>query len=83
MMDPPLWDRLAEIEVPVLVVAGELDAKFRRLGAELVRSIGGNAELVVVAAAGHAVPFEQPERFADALARWFAATDEATDEASG
>jgi 2-succinyl-6-hydroxy-2,4-cyclohexadiene-1-carboxylate synthase len=83
MMDPPLWDRLAAIEVPVLVVAGELDAKFRRLGAELVRSIGGNAELVVVAAAGHPVPFEQPDRFADALERWFAATDEATDEASG
>ncbi|MBV9951087.1 MAG: alpha/beta fold hydrolase [Acidimicrobiia bacterium] len=76
MMDPPLWDRLAAIESPVLVVAGELDGKFRRLGAQLVRSIGDNAELVVVAGAGHAVPFEAPERFTDALERWFAVTDE-------
>jgi 2-succinyl-6-hydroxy-2,4-cyclohexadiene-1-carboxylate synthase len=78
MMDPPLWERLSTIEAPVLVVAGELDAKFRRLGADLVRSIGDNAELVVVAGAGHAVPFEAPERFTDALERWFQATDDAS-----
>ena len=76
MMDPPLWDRLEPIEAPVLVIAGELDVKFRRLGASLVRGIGDHAELVVVAGAGPAVPFEQPERFTDALERWFEATDE-------
>jgi pimeloyl-ACP methyl ester carboxylesterase len=57
--------------MPVLVIAGEADGRFRRLGAELVRAIGDNAELVVVAEAGHAVPFERPDRFADAVRRWF------------
>ena len=57
--------------MPVLVIAGEADARFRRLGAELVRSIGDNAELIVVGDAGHAVPFEQPESFTDAVRRWF------------
>ena len=61
--------------MPVLVVAGERDAKFRRLGARLVRSIGANAELIVVGDAGHAVPFEQPESFADAVRRWFDAIE--------
>jgi 2-succinyl-6-hydroxy-2,4-cyclohexadiene-1-carboxylate synthase len=75
-MDPPLWGRLGAIDVPVLVVAGELDTKFRRLGAQLVRAIGDNAELIVVGDAGHAVPFAQPEAFTDALERWFRATDE-------
>jgi 2-succinyl-6-hydroxy-2,4-cyclohexadiene-1-carboxylate synthase len=75
-MDPPLWDRLAEIEVPVLVVAGELDGRFRRLGARLVRSIGDNAELIVVGDAGHAVPAEQPAPLTDALRRWFQALDD-------
>jgi len=75
-MDPPLWDRLAELEMPVLVIAGEADARFRRLGAELVRSIGDNAELIVVGDAGHAVPFEQPESFTDAVRRWFQAVED-------
>jgi len=79
-MDPPLWDRLADLEMPVLVMAGEADVRFRRLGAELVRSIGDNAELVVVAEAGHAVPFERPDRFADAVRRWFQAVDELAEQ---
>jgi 2-succinyl-6-hydroxy-2,4-cyclohexadiene-1-carboxylate synthase len=78
MMDPPLWDRLDAIEVPVLAIAGEQDSKFRRLGARLVRAVGANAELVIVAGAGHAVPFEQPERFIDAVDRWFEASDDAS-----
>ena len=52
------------------------DAKFRRLGARLVRSIGDNAELIVVGDAGHAVHLEQPEAFIDAIRRWFDAVDD-------
>lgn len=63
----PLWDRLAELEMPVLVVAGELDAKFLSIAERLVAGIGPNAALHVVAGAGHAVPFEVPDVFANVL----------------
>lgn len=63
----PSWERLGELAMPVLVVAGERDAKFRRLSEELVEGIGENATLAVVAGAGHAVPFEAPDAFSRLL----------------
>ncbi len=59
----PLWDRLHELAMPVLVVAGERDDKFRALGERLVTSIGPNAHLAVVPNAGHAAHLEAPEHF--------------------
>lgn len=62
-----LWDRLGELELPAVVVAGERDAKFvalgRRLAAELPR-----AALTIVPAAGHALPLEAPAAVAAAIA---------------
>lgn len=60
----PLWDRLATLEMPVLVVTGENDAKFGAIGERLVAAIGENASHVVVPGAGHAVPFERVAVFA-------------------
>lgn len=68
----PLWDRLREIEVPVLVLAGELDAKFAATGERLVASVGANAELRLVPGAGHAAHLERPQAFLDALRPWLA-----------
>jgi 2-succinyl-6-hydroxy-2,4-cyclohexadiene-1-carboxylate synthase len=65
----PLWDRLDEIDVPVLVLAGEHDAKFRALGERLASMIPA-ATFEVIADAGHSVHLEQPEATADAVARW-------------
>lgn len=56
----PLWDRLGEISVPVLVVAGELDDAYLSRAHRLVEAIGGNARLEVVAGAGHACHLERP-----------------------
>jgi len=61
----PMWEHLAELEMPVLVVAGALDDKFRALAEATVAAIGPNARLAVVAEAGHAVPFERPRAFVD------------------
>ncbi|MBI2709482.1 MAG: alpha/beta fold hydrolase [Actinobacteria bacterium] len=69
-MDPPLWDRLGAIGaagIPVLVVAGERDGKFRALGQRIVEGIGATARLHVVVGAGHAVPWERPDDFVAAL----------------
>ncbi len=67
----PLWDRLGEIEVPVLVLVGEHDAKFTDLGRRLVEGLRV-AELVVIPHAGHSVHLEQPTATATALAAWLA-----------
>jgi 2-succinyl-6-hydroxy-2,4-cyclohexadiene-1-carboxylate synthase len=59
----PLWDRLPELGMPVLIVAGERDAKFADLGRRAAAAIGDNAELALVAGAGHACHLEQPDAF--------------------
>lgn len=63
----PLWDRLGEIEVPTLVLAGERDAKFQALAERLAAGIGASAELAIVADAGHAAHLEQRGLFLDVL----------------
>jgi len=64
-----LWDRLAELTMPVLVVVGERDAKFTALGKRMAAAIPG-AELTVIPDAGHAAPFERPDAFVDVVRRW-------------
>jgi 2-succinyl-6-hydroxy-2,4-cyclohexadiene-1-carboxylate synthase len=65
----PLWDRLATLRTPTLVVAGALDTKFVALGERLAETIPG-ADLAVVDGAGHTVHLEQPSRFLDVLLPW-------------
>ena len=67
----PLWDRLAGVEAPVLVLAGERDDKFRALGERLAASLP-HAELATVAGAGHAAHLERPEAFLQVLRPWLA-----------
>jgi 2-succinyl-6-hydroxy-2,4-cyclohexadiene-1-carboxylate synthase len=68
----PLWTRLGELTIPVLVVVGGRDEKFTAIGERLVASIP-DAELAVIADAGHAVPFERPDAFIDVVRPWLAA----------
>jgi 2-succinyl-6-hydroxy-2,4-cyclohexadiene-1-carboxylate synthase len=62
--------RLRALSMPVLLVAGERDTKFRELSAEVARVIGKNATTAVVDSAGHAVPFENPGEFVSLLESW-------------
>jgi 2-succinyl-6-hydroxy-2,4-cyclohexadiene-1-carboxylate synthase len=55
-----VWDRLPEIEMPVVLVAGERDEKFRGIANEMVAAGLKRAEVVVVPGAGHAVHLEAP-----------------------
>lgn len=68
----PLWDRLAAIAAPTLVVAGEQDEKFTTLGRRLVEGIGPNATFADIPGAGHSAHLEQPERFLAAVQPWLA-----------
>lgn len=56
----PLWDHLGALQVPVLLVAGALDVRFATTAAAMARAIGPNAQLSLVAGAGHACHLEQP-----------------------
>ncbi len=61
----PLWDRLGALTMPVTVVVGDRDQKFRALGERLAGLITGSR--LVVVAGGHVLALENPA----ALARVF------------
>jgi 2-succinyl-6-hydroxy-2,4-cyclohexadiene-1-carboxylate synthase len=58
----PLWGKLGELRMPVTIVVGERDRKFRALG-ERMRGLLATAELVVIAG-GHRLPLENPSAVA-------------------
>lgn len=62
----PLWEHLEALTMPVTVVVGERDARFRALGDRLVAAIPA-ARTVVVPGAGHALPRAAPGAVAAAL----------------
>ena len=62
---PPLFDDLARLNVPVLLVAGALDHAFVAHARDLERRLP-DAEVREVADAGHAVHLEQPVAFMEA-----------------
>lgn len=59
---PPVIDELAGIDVPALVVVGELDAAYLR-AAEVMESRMPQARRVTIAGAGHLVNLDEPEAF--------------------
>jgi len=64
---PSLWSRLAELTMPVLLVTGAYDRKYRDLAAAMAAAIGARARTVTIADAGHAVHLEQPAALAAVL----------------
>jgi 2-succinyl-6-hydroxy-2,4-cyclohexadiene-1-carboxylate synthase len=62
-----LWDRLGELSMPVTIVVGERDTKFRTLGARMMARIP-LAEMVVIPG-GHGLPIENPSGLAHLIDR--------------
>ena len=60
---------LGELDVPVLVLAGEHDTKFRAIG-ERMAGLLSAPTFEVIAGAGHSVHLEQPDATAAAIADW-------------
>jgi 2-succinyl-6-hydroxy-2,4-cyclohexadiene-1-carboxylate synthase len=63
----PLWGRLGELRMPVTLVVGQRDAKFRAIAERMAPAISGS-RIELVAGAGHAVQLERPEAVAAAVA---------------
>lgn len=56
---PSLWDELPSLELPVTLMVGERDDRFRRLAVRMASRLP-DARVVVVSGAGHAVHLEDP-----------------------
>lgn len=61
-IQPAYWDRLAELKMPVLLIAGERDSKFVSINEEMQESIP-HARFEVVEGAGHNIHLESQEKF--------------------
>lgn len=71
----PLHDRLKGLAMPVLVVAGELDSKYRGIGEEMARSIP-DSQFRIIPGAGHAPHWEKPEETAAVVAEFLGKRDD-------
>lgn len=67
----PLWERLPEIKIPLLWIAGENDGKFTKIGEEAAGRIE-SAEFAIAPQSGHRVPWENEEWMAGKLRDWLA-----------
>jgi 2-succinyl-6-hydroxy-2,4-cyclohexadiene-1-carboxylate synthase len=61
-VQPSLWDRLAGVAMPTLIVVGALDSKFVDIGQAMAQRLP-QARLAIVPGAGHTVHLEQPIAF--------------------
>jgi 2-succinyl-6-hydroxy-2,4-cyclohexadiene-1-carboxylate synthase len=62
----PVWDRLPQLDLPVLLLAGARDHKYVAAG-ERMASLLPNGVFAAVADAGHAPQLEQPEAVAEQI----------------
>ena len=62
----PLWERLGEIDIPVLWVVGEADDKFRAL-VERACELIANAKLKLAPNSGHRVPWQAGDWLAEQI----------------
>ncbi|HUQ63491.1 MAG TPA: alpha/beta fold hydrolase [Acidimicrobiales bacterium] len=65
----PLWDRLGEVRMPVLLMVGERDKKFLATSERMIES-GLPARLATVPHAGHAVHLEAPIACGDIIRKF-------------
>ncbi len=60
-MQPTLWNYLGDITIPLILVVGELDAKFIAINQQIL-SLCSQGNLNIVKDSGHNVHFEQPSK---------------------
>jgi 2-succinyl-6-hydroxy-2,4-cyclohexadiene-1-carboxylate synthase len=64
---PSVWQRLGELAMPVTLVVGERDQKFREIADEMATAMP-SASVVVLPGSGHAAHLEAPSRVAALIA---------------
>lgn len=67
---PSLWEKLDSLELPVLLLAGELDSKFVNIAENMAESLP-NREIIIFEDAGHAIHVEKPVEFGRIISEYF------------
>ncbi|MHB8619972.1 MAG: 2-succinyl-6-hydroxy-2,4-cyclohexadiene-1-carboxylate synthase [Chloroflexota bacterium] len=74
---PSFWDVLPDLRMPVLLIAGELDMKFREMAVAMDKLLS-NGKVVVIENAGHTTHLEQPRVFDRAVLDFLRSHEPAT-----
>jgi 2-succinyl-6-hydroxy-2,4-cyclohexadiene-1-carboxylate synthase len=69
----PLHNHLRELTMPTLIMAGEIDVKYREIGESMAHSIP-DAQFCIITNAGHAPHWERPIEAANAAAEFLSGT---------
>lgn len=64
-----LWQQLSSITIPVLIIAGEKDAKFVDIAQKMLPLLS-TAELHIMKNVGHTAHLEDPTQFANIFEQW-------------
>jgi 2-succinyl-6-hydroxy-2,4-cyclohexadiene-1-carboxylate synthase len=63
---PPLWEKLGSLPMPVMLMAGGLDAKYADLAARMGREIPEGI-VKIIPEVGHNIHLENPEQFSEVV----------------
>ena len=67
---PSLWGKLAQNQIPLLLLAGEYDDKFTTINTEIA-SLCPTASLEIVPKAGHNIHFENIDKFGSVVRQFY------------
>lgn len=65
-MMPPVCDKISEIDLPLTLIAGELDQKYVNRMSEIQKS-NDRSDFHIIKDAGHRIHADQPEKFVEIL----------------
>jgi 2-succinyl-6-hydroxy-2,4-cyclohexadiene-1-carboxylate synthase len=68
-----LWEQLATLDLPTLLIAGELDAKYTSLAGQM-QALLPNARTAIIPRAGHTVHLERPQLFMENVLEFLSCT---------
>jgi 2-succinyl-6-hydroxy-2,4-cyclohexadiene-1-carboxylate synthase len=74
---PSNWSKLTNLHLPVLLITGVLDEKFRKIAVEMMNHLQ-DARHTEVADAGHTVHLEQPIKFASIVSNFLSGLNSRT-----
>ncbi len=73
-IQPSLWKHIEKLNIPTLIMAGELDGKFCRIAAEMYECLPCS-KLCLIPGVGHCIHIEAPEVFAGKVIRYVRSSD--------
>jgi 2-succinyl-6-hydroxy-2,4-cyclohexadiene-1-carboxylate synthase len=68
---PSLWEKLAQNQIPLLLLAGEYDDKFKTINTEIIAKLCPAASLEIVPKAGHNIHFENIDKFVAVVRQFY------------